>query len=108
MEDLGRILDDIAFMTMSQKQRVERVLHEATINTHPSHIRKEHIVREIVDYYAGRYGTLGITRRRLVELVMKEVKKAYRKERAAEWARLWENNPTHTRITEFLNGHQDP
>jgi hypothetical protein len=87
MDDLGHILETIAFKAMSQKQLVERVYQDtyhAQLQGASRFPTRECVIRR-VDQLAEKYGTLGITRRKLVELVMRRAKNA----RSRAWRNEW-------------------
>lgn len=76
------ILDRLAFLGMSQKELINSVIKrsEETYWT----TREERVRRE-VDRLARKYGNLGMTRRKLIQLVCKEAKRRANRESQNRW-----------------------
>jgi hypothetical protein len=71
-EGLGHILDTIAFKSMRPQQIAKQVADRVESQSSWSWPRsQEDRVKQRVDHLAKRYGNLGVSRRKMTQMVMK-------------------------------------
>ncbi|MGD9726500.1 MAG: hypothetical protein AB7L09_02835 [Nitrospira sp.] len=89
MDNLGFILDQMAFKSMSKKDLVNRIVDETVGSKDMTSIqyRSPRLkLVERIDHYAERYGNLGLSRRKLLQLAQKELKRRENKTSRERWS----------------------
>lgn len=90
MNNPGDILEAMAFKSMSVKQLTENIVAKLMKPRQPDSWQYRAIpesrVRAHVDMLAQRYGNLGTTRRKLIQCVLKEIRRIESKAARKRWA----------------------
>lgn len=95
MTDYGNILDQLAFCSMSTKRLIERIAVDMMRGRDAAHWNYDYITQERVELHVKHlvktYGSLGgnMTRKRLINAVMKRIRSIERKGRETYWAKRY-------------------
>jgi hypothetical protein len=92
MENLGFVLESMALKSMSKKDLVNKIVDEVLTGrdlTSAFYRSPTSRIKGRVDFYANKYGNLGVSRRKLVQLASKELKRRENRTRRDRYKARW-------------------